>query len=513
MAENTSAKNIKVGAILTYTTQFLSIAISFVYVPIMLSKLGQTEYGLYALVQSIISYLQMSEMGLGVTATRYNAKYIAEGDREGQKAINGMFLKIYVGIAAICALLGAILYMFLDNIYYDYSADSIALIKRLFIIALINLVIVLFSHIFNSIITAYEKFIFLKLITLIQTILAPLGMLTVLYMGAGSVGMLWVTTALSLLLGLTEAFYCIKKFGICFSFKARDPALFRTIFSFTIFVFINSMANQLMNNSDKVVISIVMTEAAVAVFAIVMQFHTYAYNFANVLSGFYLPRFTKGLAKEEKITPALIDDLCRTGRIQVLIAGLIFGGFLAIGKPFILRWVGPDYNEAYVLTVIVLVTEVIGAAQSMFNSLMQAMNLHKMRALLSICVASFKIVLTVIFTKQWGLFGCAVAFFIGFLLKQLVFNIYYKARAGINVLAFWLRMLRIFIPLGITVTLLYFGTAFMLTLLPATSYPILILYAAIYSVLYLSFMWLIGLNKEEKTYFLRFFRKGDKKHE
>lgn len=512
MAEISSSKNIKFGAILTYITQFLSIAISFVYVPIMLGKLGQTEYGLYALVQSIISYLQMSEMGLGVTATRYNAKYIAEGDREGQKTINGMFLKIYVGIALVCAALGLVLYMFLDRIYADYSADSLALIKKLFLIALINLVIVLFSHVFNAIVTAYEKFIFLKLVKLVHTVLGPFCMLAVLYMGAGSVGMLWVTTVLSLLLGLTEAVYCIKKFGICFSFRKHDPALFKTIFAFTVFVFINSLANQLMNNSDKVVISIVMTEAAVAIFAIVMQFHTYSYNFANVLSGFYLPRFTKSLAKGKKITPELIDDLCRTGRIQVLIAGLIFGGFLAIGRPFILRWVGPDYSEAYVLTVIILVTEVIGAAQSMFNALMQAMNLHKMRALLSILVATFKIVLTVIFTKEWGLFGCAIAFFIGFLLKQIVFNAYYKIRAGIDIVSFWLRMLRIFIPLAITVTLLYFGAAFMLTLIPAVSYSALILYAIVYTIFYLGIMWCIGLNKEEKAYFLRFFRKkGDKK--
>ena len=80
MIENSSAKNIKIGAILTYITQFLSIAISFVYVPIMLGKLGQAEYGLYSIVQTLITYLQMSEMGIGTTATRYNSKYISEND-------------------------------------------------------------------------------------------------------------------------------------------------------------------------------------------------------------------------------------------------------------------------------------------------------------------------------------------------------------------------------------------------------------------------------------------------
>ncbi len=511
MAENTSSKNIKLGAILTYITQFLNIAISFVYVPLMMAKLGQTNYGLYSLVQSLISYLQMSEMGLGVTATRYNAKYIANGDKEGQKGINGMFLKIYVGIAAVCALIGGILYFLLDRIYAHYDPADLALIKRLFVIAIINLVIVLLSHIFNSIITAYEKFVFLKLLKLIQTVLGPAGMLAVLYLGAGAVGMLWVTTAFSLAVFLVEALYCLKKFGICFNLKAHDGALFRKIFSFTVFVFVNSMATQLMTNSDKVVISLVMpatvATAAVAVFGVVMQFHTYSYNFTNVLSGFYLPRFTKSLFKENGISSTVIDDLCRTGRIQILIAGLIFGGFLAIGKPFILRWVGAEYQEAYLLTLIILFAEIISAAQSMFNSLMQAMNLHKMRALLSLCVSTVKIVLTVLFTRYWGLLGCAVAFFIGFMIKHIVFNIYYKVRAGIPIGTFWLRMLRIYIPQAYVISILSFSAILLQRVLPATSYPLLILYAAIYTVFYIGLMWIFALNKEERTYFLNFFRR------
>lgn len=505
---DTGSKNIKGGAILTYITQFLSIAISFVYVPIMLGKLGQSEYGLYAIVQSLISYLQMSEMGIGTTATRYNAKYIADGDKEGQRTINGMFFKIYIGIAAVCALLGMVLYFFLDKIYYDYSAGSVALIKKLFIIAIINLVIVLFSHIFNAIIVAYEKFIFLKLITLVQTILGPVGMLTVLYLGAGSVGMLWVTTGLSLLFGLTQAIYCIKKFGIRFSLKAHDSTLFKKIFSFTLFVFLNTLANQLILNSDKIIISVIMTEVAVAVYAIVVQFHTYSYNFSNVLSGFYLPKYTKAITQAGKFTEELFDDLIRTGRLQVIVAGLIFGGFLAIGDPFILLWVGPEYSEAYWLTVIVLITEMFGAAQSMFNALMHAMNLHKMRAILTLVGAIIKVILTVAMTMWMGLLGCAIAFTVSWFSRMVIYNVYYKRRVGIDVKRFWLKMCGIFIPLLLTIGALYAGTFFALKLLPATNYKIILLYVVVYCILYLGALWLFVLNKYEKSVFSSLLQKA-----
>ena len=505
--DNTSTKNIRVGAILTYLTQFLSIAISFVYVPIMLKMLGQAEYGLYSIVQSLISYLQMSEMGIGTTATRYNSKYIAQNDADGQRTINGMFFKLYLGIAAVCMAVATVIFFCLDSIYAKYSAQSLQLIKILFVIAVVNLVITFVFKIFNAIVIAYEEYIFLKVISLIQTVLGPVGMLSVLFLGYRSIGMLCVTTMLSLLFGLTQMFFCLKKYHISFSFQNHDPALFRKIFSFTVFVFINSLATQMMMNSDKLVISIIMTEYAVAVYAIVMQFHTYSYSFANVLAGFYLPRFTKNVVQTRGVDDAMMADILKTGRIQVLVAGLIFGGFLAIGKPFIIRWVGMDYVQAYWLTVIVLITEMVGASQSMFNSLMQAMNLHKVRALLSLALSLLKIVLTVVFTMEFGLMGCAVAFFLGWLVKQIVFNLYYWKRVGIDIPTFWKRMLKLFLPIAAVVIVLYAAALAMQQILPASSYLALAVYAGCYAVLYGVILWFTALNREEKDMLLAVVRK------
>lgn len=504
--ENISTKNIKIGAIITYLTQFLSIAISFIYVPIMLGKLGQSEYGLYSIVQSLISYLHMSEMGIGTTATRYNAKYIGEKDEHGQRKINGMFFKMYLGIAAVCAAVAFVLYFLLDVIYKDYSQESIDLIKTLFVIAVVNLIITFVFQIFNAIIIAYEDYIFLKTLSLVQTLLGPISMVCVLYMGYRSIGMLCVTTVINLVFGLIQMSFCLKKHKIRFDFKKVDKKIFKTILSFTIFVFINSLASSMMINADKIVVSIIMTETAVATLAVVMQFHTYSYNFSNVLSGFFLPHFTKRLAKKE-VSNEVFADLCKTGRVQIFISGLIFGGFLAIGRPFIYRWIGTDYDEVYLLTVIVLFSEVIGAAQSMFNPLMQAMNLHKLRAILSLFASTFKIGLTIIFTYHFGLLGCATAFLIGFLIRHVVFNIYYKKRAGIKVGAFWLDMLKIFVPQAFAITILYFATSLVLKYIPATSYPLLIAYALVYTLLYSVAVGWAALTKEEKHRLFQRFHK------
>ena len=56
---------LKAGAIMSYLSMGLSTVISLVYTPIMISRLGESEYGVYNLVLPIISYLNLLSLGLG----------------------------------------------------------------------------------------------------------------------------------------------------------------------------------------------------------------------------------------------------------------------------------------------------------------------------------------------------------------------------------------------------------------------------------------------------------------
>ena len=50
---------LKTGVLLSYMTMGLNMLIQLIYTPIMIRFLGQSEYGLYTLVGSFISYLSL----------------------------------------------------------------------------------------------------------------------------------------------------------------------------------------------------------------------------------------------------------------------------------------------------------------------------------------------------------------------------------------------------------------------------------------------------------------------
>ena len=83
----------------------------------MLRLLGQAEYGLYNLSNSIIGYLGVLDFGLGNTIVRYTAKYRANDDKEGLSNLNGVFFIVYSMIALIASLVGITLIFNIENIF------------------------------------------------------------------------------------------------------------------------------------------------------------------------------------------------------------------------------------------------------------------------------------------------------------------------------------------------------------------------------------------------------------
>ena len=107
---------IKGGAILTFISLFIGNAISLFYTPFMLKTLGQVEYGLYGLANSIVGYLTVLDFGFGNAAIRYTAKYKAENKEEKLKYMYGMFITLYTFIGIVTFIIG---YFFSQNAWHS----------------------------------------------------------------------------------------------------------------------------------------------------------------------------------------------------------------------------------------------------------------------------------------------------------------------------------------------------------------------------------------------------------
>ena len=88
------ANQIRAGALLSYVSMALSTVISLLYTPIMISHLGDSEYGVYNLVLPVIAYLNLLSAGLGSAYVRYYSRYKVAKDKKsmyGRVSVETLF--------------------------------------------------------------------------------------------------------------------------------------------------------------------------------------------------------------------------------------------------------------------------------------------------------------------------------------------------------------------------------------------------------------------------------------
>ena len=201
---------LKAGAVLSYVSMGLGYIISIIYTPIMLRLLGQSEYGLYNLVASVVSYLGLLSFGFGSAYMRYYSRYKVKDDEENIAKLNGMFLIVFSIIGFIAILAGGILVLNIGLIFGDkLTLDELSTAKVLMAIMVFNIALSFPANIFNSYITANEEYVFQKIIQMIKIVINPFIMLPVLLQGYKSIGMVVVTTLLTIAMEIANM-VCFK---------------------------------------------------------------------------------------------------------------------------------------------------------------------------------------------------------------------------------------------------------------------------------------------------------------
>ena len=217
---------LKIGVILSYITMFAQNIIGILYTPIMLRLLGKSEYGLYQLVYSVVSYLGLLSFGFGSAYVRFYSRYKVKDDEDGIARLNGMFITIFLIIALISILAGSVLVVNVELIFKQgLTPSEINTARILMILMVFNLAVTFPSSVFDSYVTAHECYFFQRVVSLLQTVLNPFLTLPLLLMGYKSISLVVVTTVLTLGKFVLNVYYCKKKLNMQFKFKNMQFSL------------------------------------------------------------------------------------------------------------------------------------------------------------------------------------------------------------------------------------------------------------------------------------------------
>lgn len=498
---------LKAGVVLNYVVIFLNTVVGLLYTPYMLRMMGQSEYGLYSLVASVIAYLTVLDLGFGNAIVRYTAKFRAEKKTEEQYEMFGMFFLLYLVIGIIAFWIGLGLYFNVDTLFGNtMTAVELGRARIMMLLLVANLAFTFPMSIWGSIIQAYEDFVFQKSLNIIRIILNTAVMICLLHFGYKAVAMVVVQTIFNVLTLVINFIYCRRKLNIhiYFRFKHFHWGFLKEVAIYSFWIFLNAIMDRVYWSTGQFVLGAMVGTAAVAVFAIAIQLEGMYMQFSTAISSVFLPKVTAMVATNRS-RKEISDLFIRTGRIQYIVLAYILSGFIIFGRQFIELWAGTGYSDAYIISLLFFIPLTVPLIQNLGITILQARNEMKFRSVLYIIIALVSLAMQIVLTRYFGGIGCAMGVSGALVVGQiLIMNVYYRRRQDLDIKTFWKEISK----MSIIPIVLIFGSMLAIRhFFALDSWGKLILGIAAFSLVYIPLFFRFCMTDEERNLFISMFHK------
>ncbi len=257
-----SIKNI----IFALCCQVSGALLGFVTKTIFLNILGDTYNGMLGFFANIVSVLSLAELGLGAAIVFALYKPIAERNTPRLQSLMGFYKKVYTYIAGIVLVMGLLLLPFLPLLTEDIADGSLVYIY--YVIYLLNTVT---SYLFiykSALLNADQRNRIVRLVNMAYTILRNVIEIGVLLLTRNFVLYLFVQLCCTIGNNFTISFIAnklypwLKKRG-----EKLEKAETKKIFSDVKSVVLYKIGGVLLNNTDNILINLIVGLVAVGYFS------------------------------------------------------------------------------------------------------------------------------------------------------------------------------------------------------------------------------------------------------
>ena len=405
------------GIASSYGTNIVSILVGLISVPIGLHYFGPVRYGIWAVISSVIAYLNISNLGIPTATAVLTAK--ASKLYEQRTVLRRSFFLLLIGSALVLSLILGIAHFYpnwvvvLGKIPVDLHKEAAEAAIAAGILFLLNLPITIFSAGFIGFQKVYWERFYSSLTTIVGLFALILavslkGNLVTLALFRGfAILFVGVICALHFLVAHSELSQKSNEF---ISKEFSSKSIFVSGARFLII----GIAAMVVWNTDNLVISHFLGVKAVTPYAITFKVFTMAFSIFMAVSSALFPMY--GNAAGLKQWDWVQQTYNKTTQLLPIIGGLIWIGGVAFTKEIIYIWAGPD---AYVGMLVVFSLSGYGYLLSLVNThstLLGGLNATKNMVYIGWTEAIANIVISIALVRILGIGGVALGTFLASLL-------------------------------------------------------------------------------------------------
>lgn len=384
------------------------LAVAFFLTPFLIDRLGKPRYDVWCVVESVLAYFTLLDMGLAACLVRYVARHHAADNRDELNRMASTCLAVFAAAGGVAVVIGVPVLFGLSTTL-TAKADGDPGVLPFMLLMLGNLAITLPLSVFPSVLDGLERYTAKSVVRLVALAVRTIG----LVMAVSMFGELWPLAAVYTVVNLLEhavlAVLCFRFLpGLQLQQRWIDRTTLREVKAYSADAFLAMLAGRVTVQTGAILIGLFLPVGQVTFFATAARLVEYAKALLRTVTTTLTPNVAAMEARGDHTGVArLFVSATRWVMYLVLPAHI---GLVLFGKPFLHRWVGADFVEgSYPAMVLLSITLTAGVVQSVASRILYGMGRLKWFARLAVVEAVVNVGLTLAWIGPYGVTGVAAA--------------------------------------------------------------------------------------------------------
>lgn len=356
MSDNSqNNKRIAKNTLMLYIRMFFIMAVSLYTSRVILNTLGVEDYGIYNVVGGVITMLSFVNSSLSGAGARFITYSLGQGNEEEQKQVFSTVLLIHYILAIFIIIIAETVGLWFVSNKLVIPENRMVASMWVYQCSIITSVISIISAPFNSLIIAYEKMSAFAYITILEVILKLVIVFLLVYIPFDKLIIYAILLMLvQVIIRLTYTAYCKKNF-IETGAKIRFyPKLLKQIASYACWTLNGNLAIVANTQGINILLNLFFGPAVNAARGIAVQVQSAIMTFVNNFQTAVNPQIIKSYAAHElQYMHTLILQSTKFGFFLVLL--IAFPVIFCI-KPILQIWLGivPEHTDSFVIIMLVI---------------------------------------------------------------------------------------------------------------------------------------------------------------
>ncbi len=477
--------------------------IAFFMSPFLVHTLGKEQYGVWALVFSIIAYMNFFDVGMKQSLARFLSKHYATKDYDGlNKVINTSNVIYFITGSLVIVATLVIAYFFIDS--FNIEPELLPIMRKALILIGFNQA-VQFFFMTGTAIGPFHRYDISNAIEISYAILNALVVVFFLKRGHGLVTLATITLTGTIIKDIVRRIVQQRIVPqIKWHYKYFDPQQVRELLGYGAVSFLIVISWMIIFNIDNVVVGMFLSATAVTYYSIAGQMITYLRTLISAIGIPLVPAISHLDATSD--SREIAELYRKLSKYLYYLSGCICVGLYFFAGKFIYLWMGTEFTQTVNILYILAIPVCIYLPQVMANSVLLGIGKHLPLFYVLAAEAVANVTLSIILVKIYGIYGVALGTAIPqTIIYIFVYPIVFHKIIGADVKVFYFQ----------SATMLLFSAGFTLPVAALMKYVIpipgwvgLFVDVAVVGAVAVAGFWWKVLNEEDKTRLLGRFRKA-----